>query len=127
LTTACATFVYDLPQGLDTLVGESGYGLSEGQAQRVAVARALLQDCAVWLFDEVTSALDPSTSVELTDRLLEAGKDKVLVFVTHDLTLTERCSQVVYIGEGLVKYNEKIYIFCHGFVADPGKGRGAVG
>ena len=98
LTTACATFVYDLPQGLDTLVGESGYGLSEGQAQRVAVARALLQECSVWLFDEVTSALDPSTSVELTDRLLEAGKDKVLVFVTHDLTLTERCSQVVYIG-----------------------------
>jgi len=98
LTTACATFVYDLPMGLDTLVGESGYGLSEGQAQRVAVARALLQDCAVWLFDEVTSALDPSTSTELTNRLLDAGKDKVLVFVTHDLMLTELCSQVVYIG-----------------------------
>ncbi|WP_219848021.1 ABC transporter ATP-binding protein [Sphingobacterium gobiense] len=98
LTTACATFVYDLPAGLDTLVGESGYGLSEGQAQRIAVARALLQDCAVWLFDEVTSALDPSTGVELTDRLLEAGKDKILVFVTHDLMLTERCSRVLYIS-----------------------------
>ncbi|MBD1423719.1 ABC transporter ATP-binding protein [Sphingobacterium chuzhouense] len=98
LVTACATFVYDLPEGLDTLVGESGYGLSEGQAQRVAVARALLQDCAVWLFDEVTSALDPSTAVELADRLIEAGKDKILVFVTHDPVLTERCSQVVYIS-----------------------------
>lgn len=97
LETACATFVYELPAGLDTLVGESGYGLSEGQAQRIAVARALLQDCTVWLFDEVTSALDPSTAVELTNRLLEAGKDKVLVFVTHDPVLTERCSQVVYI------------------------------
>src|SRR5690606_3347163 len=84
LVTACATFVHDLPDGLDTLVGESGYGLSEGQAQRIAVARALLRDCAVWLFDEVTSALDPSTAVELTDRLFEAGKDRILVFVTHD-------------------------------------------
>jgi ATP-binding cassette subfamily B protein len=98
LVTACATFVYDLPAGLDTVVGESGYGLSEGQAQRIAVARALLQDCAVWLFDEVTSALDPPTGIELTDRLLEAGKDKVLVFVTHDPLLVERCSQVVYIS-----------------------------
>lgn len=81
-----------------TLVGESGYGLSEGQAQRVVVARALLQDCAVWLFDEVTSALDPSTAVELADRLIKAGKDKILAFVTHDPVLTERCSQVVYIS-----------------------------
>lgn len=98
LTTACAAFVYELPAGLDTVVGESGHGLSEGQAQRIAVARALLQDCAVWLFDEVTSALDASTGVELTDRLIAAGKDKILVFVTHDPVLTERCSQVVYIS-----------------------------
>lgn len=79
-------------------MGESGYGLSEGQAQRIAVARALLRDCAVWLFDEVTSALDPSTAVELTDRLFEAGKDRILVFVTHDLVLAKQCSQVVHIS-----------------------------
>lgn len=97
LDTACAGFVYELPAGLDTVVGESGYGLSEGQAQRIAVARALLQDCAIWLFDEVTSALDPDTARELTDRLIEAGKDKVLVFVTHDPVLMERCQEVVYI------------------------------
>ena len=98
LTTACALFVYDLPEGLETLVGESGYGLSEGQAQRIAVARALVQDRPIWLLDEVTSALDPSTGVELTERLIEAGKDKILVFVTHDPVLMERCEKVVYIG-----------------------------
>lgn len=98
LNTACAAFVYDLPEGLDTLVGESGYGLSEGQAQRIAVARALLQDCPVWLLDEVTSALDPETGITLTDRLMAAGKDKVLVFVTHDPRLIARCGQVVYIS-----------------------------
>ena len=97
LHTACATFVYDFPDGLDTLVGESGYGLSEGQAQRLAVARALLQDCAVCLLDEVTSALDPETGVTLTQRLIAAGKDKILVFVTHDPALMERCDEVVYI------------------------------
>ena len=61
LYLACAEFVYDLPDGLDTIVGESGYGLSEGQAQRIAVARALMRECNIWLFDEVTSALDPDT------------------------------------------------------------------
>ncbi|RZF58871.1 ABC transporter ATP-binding protein [Sphingobacterium corticibacterium] len=98
LVTSCALFVYDLPDGLDTVVGESGYGLSEGQAQRIAVARALLQDCAVWLFDEVTSALDPSTGTELTERLIKVGQDKIMIFVTHDRMLIERCSQVVYIS-----------------------------
>lgn len=97
LETACASFVFDLPEGLDTPVGESGYGLSEGQAQRIAVARALLMDCSVWLFDEVTSALDPATAARLTQNLLEAGKNKVLVFVTHDLALAESCSQTIYI------------------------------
>lgn len=97
LTTACASFVFDLPQGLDTLVGEAGYGLSEGQSQRIAVARALLRDCSIWLFDETTSALDPPTAAELTQRLLEAGKHKILVFVTHDMDLAEACNQTIYI------------------------------
>ncbi|MFD1771602.1 ABC transporter ATP-binding protein [Sphingobacterium suaedae] len=97
LTTACALFVYDLPDGLDTVVGESGHGLSEGQAQRIAVARTLLRDCNVWLFDEVTSALDPPTAAALTAQLLEAGKEKILVFVTHDLALADACSQTILI------------------------------
>lgn len=97
LHAACASFVYDLPEGLDTLVGESGHGLSEGQAQRIAVARALLRDSAVMLFDEVTSALDPQTAKDLTQQLLQAGKDKILVFVTHDLALAQACDQTIYI------------------------------
>lgn len=95
LTLACAGFVYSLPQGLDTFLGESGYGLSEGQAQRIAVARALLQGGGIWLFDEVTSALDARTATSLTQNLLEAGKDKILIFVTHDSHLMELCSQII--------------------------------
>jgi len=93
---ANAEFVYTLPQGLDTLIGESGYGLSEGQAQRVAIARAMMQDASIWLFDEITSALDPETSETIVQRLLEAGKDKIVLFVTHDMKLAEQCQQTIY-------------------------------
>lgn len=98
LYIACADFVFSLPDGLDTEVGESGYGLSEGQAQRIAIARALLRDCSIWLFDEVTSALDPETSERLVARLMEAGKNKMLVFVTHDLKLASQCKKTIYIS-----------------------------
>lgn len=97
LNIACAQFVRDLPEGLDTIVGESGYGLSEGQAQRIAVARALLLDSGIWLFDEVTSALDPETADRLGRQLLEAGKDRILIFVTHDPQLMQLCKQTIII------------------------------
>lgn len=93
---SCAEFVYDLPEGLDTYVGESGYGLSEGQAQRIALARSLTRDCKIWLFDEVTSALDTETTSRLLDRLMKAGKDKIVIYVTHDLALANRCEHVIY-------------------------------
>ncbi|MGO1788572.1 MAG: ABC transporter ATP-binding protein [Sphingobacterium sp.] len=96
LHLACAEFVYELPEGLDTMIGESGYGLSEGQAVRIAIARALLSEASIWLFDEITAALDPETSAELMDRLIEAGREKILIFVTHDQDAARRCSQEVH-------------------------------
>lgn len=93
---ACAEFVFALPQGLDTVVGESGFGLSEGQAQRIAIARAMMRDAPIWLLDEITSALDSETADELVGRLVAAGKDKIILFVTHDLRLAEKCHQIVY-------------------------------
>lgn len=87
LQMACAEFVYKLDQGLDTVVGEAGFGLSEGQAQRIGIARAILQNRPVWLFDEVSSALDEVTSKQLILNLLSLGKEKIIVMVTHDSTL----------------------------------------
>lgn len=100
LELACADFVWSLPQGWDTLIGEKGFGLSEGQAQRLAVARALLLPGKVWIFDEVTSALDVHTAQRLVTNLLEAGREKILLFVTHDTTLKERCAQVLTLERG---------------------------
>jgi len=99
LEVACATFVFNLPEGLNTLVGEAGFGLSEGQIQRLAVARAVLQPVHVWIFDEVTSALDPETAHQLVRNLIDAGQDKIIIFVTHDLSLTRYFSQVLDMGQ----------------------------
>ncbi|MGB7529180.1 ABC transporter transmembrane domain-containing protein [Sphingobacterium cellulitidis] len=96
LYQSCSEFVYDLPDGLNTTIGESGYGLSEGQAQRIALARALMKENSIWLFDEVTSALDQKTAELLIERLLSSAKNKIVIFVTHDLRLAEKCSQTVY-------------------------------
>lgn len=96
---ACAEFVFDLPEGLDTQVGEHGYGLSEGQAQRIAIARALLRPGRIWLFDEASSALDTETTARLMRNLLEAGKESTLIFVTHDPRLMEVCDTVIRLDE----------------------------
>lgn len=96
LWLACAEFVHDLPEGIDTVIGESGYGLSEGQAQRIAIARAMMRDTDIWLFDEITSALDQELSDILIRRLLQEGRDKICLFVTHDLKLAAACEQTIY-------------------------------
>lgn len=83
LHTAVADFVMDLPDGLDTLCGEGGMGLSEGQAQRIAIARGLLRDGAILLLDEPTSALDNETQQILMQRLRTTTKGKTVIIITH--------------------------------------------
>lgn len=84
LTTAMALFVYDLPEGLDTPCGEIGSGLSEGQAQRIAIARALLRPGGVLILDESTSALDPETEKQLLENLhREYHGNKTVLFISH--------------------------------------------
>lgn len=97
LNIACAEFVLTLPNGLNTLIGEAGAGLSEGQIQRIALARSLLLDAPIYLFDEVTSALDPQTSERLISNLIDFGKNKILIFITHDLKVSAACANVILI------------------------------
>lgn len=92
---AAAEFVYDLPDGLETRCGEGGEGLSEGQAQRIAIVRALLSDGRIMLLDEFTSALDAETERKLMDRLTENYAGKTLVFITHRKEIADRCENVV--------------------------------
>ncbi len=96
LEKACADFVYSLPDGLDTVCSESGGGLSEGQAQRISIARALLRDRSIMLFDEATSALDPDTERQLLRNILE-NHDKTILFITHRPAVVDYCDRTLRI------------------------------
>ena len=94
LHKSCADFVMELPHGLDTVCSESGGGLSEGQAQRIGIARALLRDRSIMLFDEATSALDPETERQLLSNIL-ASRDKTIIFITHRLAVVDYSDQTL--------------------------------
>ena len=80
---ALGELVASLPQGLDTRIGEGGYGLSGGQAQRIAIARAALHDAPLLLLDEPTAHLDPETERSILDSLRELGRHRTVLMATH--------------------------------------------
>ena len=94
LEKSCASFVNDLPDGLDTLCTEQGGGLSEGQAQRIAIARALLRNRPVMLFDEATSALDPDTECRLLQNIM-SDRGKTIIFITHRPAVIKYCDHTL--------------------------------
>jgi ABC-type multidrug transport system fused ATPase/permease subunit len=95
LHTAMADFVFDLPDGMDTECGERGSGLSEGQAQRIAIARGLLRPGNIMLLDEISASLDEHTEQELYCRLFTAYPQKTMIFITHRPTVCSLCDEVV--------------------------------
>ena len=95
LRTAAADFVFGLPAGLETQCFEAGGGLSEGQAQRIAIARALLRPGSVLLLDEFSSALDAETETKLLERLTTALPDHTMIFITHREKVIEYCNSVL--------------------------------
>ncbi len=98
LHTAAADFVFNLPDGLDTELGERGIGLSEGQAQRIAIARGLLRPGSILLLDEISASLDEATERELYTRLFAACPDRTMLFITHRPTVSELCSETLHVG-----------------------------
>lgn len=95
LHIACADFVSDLPQGLDSHCGEQGAGLSEGQAQRIAIARGLLRPGSILLLDEFSSSLDTDTESTLIQRLLQTQQHKTMIFITHREMILHYCNNVI--------------------------------
>ena len=104
LEAACAwDFVSAMDGGLDASVGEHGHGLSEGQAQRIAIARALLRDAPVLLLDEATSALDVATERRILRNLVAEYPHKTCIVTTHRPTVIGLCARVYHVSNGTLQ------------------------
>lgn len=104
LRAACAwEFVSKMPEGIHASVGEHGHGLSEGQAQRIAIARALLRDAPVLLLDEATSALDVATERAILRNLVRDYPNKTCIVTTHRPTVIGLCQRVYQVSDGVLR------------------------
>ncbi len=104
LENSAAEFAYDLDGGLDFVLGESGAGVSQGQAQRLAIARALLGKGKVLLMDEATSALDSESERQVMKKLKD-NKEITVVFITHREMVLEDCDRIITVANGTVSEN----------------------
>ena len=100
-TAVAYDFISELPKGLDTVINERGSGLSEGQIQRIAIARALLSDSEIILLDESTSAVDEETEAQLVKNL-KAIKDKTIIFITHRSSSLKACDHILTVENGKI-------------------------
>lgn len=106
---ACVTdFLSELPDGLDTFIGEKGFGLSEGQVQRISIARALLIGAPILLLDESTSALDEQTEQRLLSGLSEL-KNRTLIIISHKRAAFDICDFEIVIRDKKIEKRELIH------------------
>lgn len=97
LTAACANFVLNSEKGLDMPCGEGGNGLSEGQAQRISIARALLKPCSILIMDEATSSLDENTEKNVIKNITNLYPEKTIIFITHRPEILKYCTHVLHL------------------------------
>lgn len=109
LKASCAfEFVEELPEGMDTYLGENGGGLSEGQSQRIAIARALLRGAPILLLDEATSALDIETEKKVLKNIITYGKIHSCILTTHRESVLTMCDKIYQINESKVTECEQL-------------------
>ncbi len=97
-TASAHNFIMQLPEGYETLVGERGVDLSQGQLQRLAIARAALRDVPILLLDEPTSNLDAENRQQVMTALRRVSANRTTLIITHDLDLAQTCDRVLYLG-----------------------------
>jgi ATP-binding cassette subfamily C protein CydD len=95
-------FAMHLPEGLDTPVGEHGFGLSRGQAQRVALARAFLKDAPLLLLDEPAAGLDAENEALVIKALETLSRDRTVLMLTHRLTNIKKMSRIMVLEKGRI-------------------------
>jgi len=95
-------YIQQLDQGYMTIVGEGGHRFSEGQKQRISLARSFYRDTPIWLFDEITASLDLISEKKILDHIFENCKDKSVIIVTHQLTNLNQVDRIIVMDEGKI-------------------------
>ncbi len=104
VNAACAdSFIDNLPNGLDTVLGEKGHGLSEGQAQRIAIARALIKKAPLLILDEATSSLDEKTELKVLDSIGKLKPRPTCILITHRRSVLQICDREIKLQDGQIE------------------------
>ena len=98
----CDEFIKDLPQGLDTFVGERGIKLSGGERQRVAIARAILKNAPILVLDEATSSLDSNSEMLIQDALNNLMQNKTVIVIAHRLSTIQKMDKIIVVDDGRI-------------------------
>jgi ATP-binding cassette subfamily B protein len=99
----CYDFIMNLPEGFDTVIGESGSTLSGGEKQRISIARAMLKDASVVILDEATSSIDPENEHELLKAIDELTRDKTVISIAHRLSTVKEANQIIVMNDGRIE------------------------
>ena len=99
----CLDFIAELPEGIDTVLGQSGDTLSVGQQQRLSIARGLLRDARVLILDEPTAALDPKTEAKLVETLRATARGCLVVVIAHRLSTIRHADRIVFLDDGRIR------------------------
>ncbi len=101
-------FVEELPQGIDTVIGEKGYNFSEGQVQRISIARAILRDAPIIVMDEATSALDAKTEEIVLANMMKAYPNRTRIITTHRPSMLQYCTRIYRVNDSGILTEEEI-------------------
>ena len=99
----CHDFIEALPNGYDTLIGEGGATLSGGQKQRISIARAMLKDAPIVIFDEATANIDPENEDKLKSAIEELTKNKTIIMIAHRLSTIRNADQILVLNNGKIE------------------------
>ncbi len=98
----CHQFIETLPEGYNTIIGESGATISGGEKQRISIARAILKDAPIIILDEATANVDPENEKHLQDAISELTRDKTIIMIAHRLKTVRNADQILVLSDGRI-------------------------
>ncbi|MCD0088525.1 ATP-binding cassette domain-containing protein, partial [Streptococcus agalactiae] len=116
----CHEFIESLPEGYDTLIGEGGASLSGGEKQRISIARAMLKNAPIIIFDEATANIDPENEDKLKDAIESLTENKTVIMIAHRLKTIRNADQILVLrnGELVERGNHEVLIQNEGLYKD---------